>query len=174
MTQSQFLRLSVELPADTPPKMRSRMITRDLPKLTLEQLAEMYHDRAERMDYYHLIRDISKFNHVYDRLAVIENEIRSRGIEASRVLIPFTYSKIPYLRYNAAYDCYYFDPKTATQALESIADCLHPCNIYARQLLRAIAEGRFIASEPRVILPDFGKGGGKVPLYNPDDPANDK
>ena len=91
-----------------------------IPKLTTEQLVQMFADLAVQQDLALLSRAISKVNRIYDKLEVIENELKSRPGDQRSALLALYNHKNMQVRIKAAKATLAIVPEAARAQLEAI------------------------------------------------------
>ena len=121
-----------------------RVATKDM---TVEQLVERFTEIALAQDEVLLMDEIGKYNHLYDQMDALEQELKERSGDQRSGLLPLFEHKNSQVRLKAALATLSIDPEAARQVLQHISDKNeYPQAMSARSMLDALDEGRYVPS----------------------------
>jgi hypothetical protein len=114
----------------------------DLKKMTVPQLVERFIAFALGQSEAELHGEIAKFNRLYDEIAEIKEELKSRPGDQRSSLVPLFTHRNPQVRLKAAQSALPVAPVAARRTLQEISDRNeYPQAAYARQTLMALDRG---------------------------------
>ena len=117
-----------------------------------EQLAEQFRQLSLQQGEAEMSNDMRKYRRCYDRLNEISDELKRRGPEARRALLPLLncprsaglLSAVAQCRYNAASELLAVEPGRARATLEELANSVTQFQMaLARQTLGVLDNGTF-------------------------------
>lgn len=114
-----------------------------LPNLLVEDLVKLFVTLSIKQDDALLGFDTKKSNLLYDRIAAIVTELKSRDGDQRRALIPLYAHANPQVRLKAATVTLALAPDAARAVLESMSDIHGPQRLYAGMTLDALDRGIF-------------------------------
>lgn len=112
--------------------------------LTVPQLVEQF--RMIALDQYEalLTDEYAKYNRLYDRIKVLEQELKTRVGDGRRALFPLLSDPNPRVRIKAAFATLAVAPDRARRALQAIIERQeYPEAADARLMLRSLERGTF-------------------------------
>ena len=112
-------------------------------KRTTKDLVQMFVTAASEQGRFVEACDPRRANIRYEQMAKIYSELRDRGRDAQRKLLPILESSDPYVRLNAAVFALDFDPESAVPVLEEISEKeTGELRVDARMTLKVWREGK--------------------------------
>jgi hypothetical protein len=119
-------------------------MTREFAVLSIEQLVRIYEGvSVEEFDALEL-GDMPLVRKLFDKLESIDREIRARGVEARRKMLPLPNHRNPQVRINAAKALLAIAPQEARSTLELLASRGPSIQrLDARMCIRHLEEGVF-------------------------------
>lgn len=116
----------------------------DVTKLSAPQLVDRFAEIGEAQYVALIDNDHRKYNHLYDLMDEVDNELRSRGEAARLELLKLFDHPNDQVRLKAATHALGVALVNAREVLEDLAsDVAYPQTASARGLLRALEEGSF-------------------------------
>ena len=114
---------------------------------TVEQLIAQFLDIALRQHEAMRRNRNSEYNRLFDQMEAVEQELRKRTGDQRRALLPLLDHPNPQVRLKSAIATLSIAPVMARQTLQTISDREeYPEAVDAREMMRALDEGRFIPS----------------------------
>ena len=110
--------------------------------MTVDQLVEHFAAIALEQDEANLFENYRKYNRLYDRMKLLEQELKSRSGDQRRALLPLCDHQNAQVRLKAAFATLAVAPERGRQTLQTISDRNeYPEAGDARETLRNIEQG---------------------------------
>jgi len=104
----------------------------------IAQFVQYALDQDATIDYL----DLDRYNELDKLIAGIGQELKRRGLEARKQLLPLYNYRQAQVRLQAARFTYALTPEAARKCIQTVADSLiNPINFHAQQLLESIDAG---------------------------------
>lgn len=111
------------------------MNTRDLKKLTVEELVDGYQKAAKSHGSATAVHNTREANKAYARVNLFSKELRRRGVDAQRALLPLLTAGDLEVMVCVATDALEFAPDVAQEVLEKVIEAKVDCSIHAYLIL---------------------------------------
>ena len=113
----------------------------ELKKASLAEIVEAYERAAAAHGPATVKGDIQAANHAYALVDLFSKELRRRGLDARKALLPLLKSHDPEVRVCAAKDTLDFAADLAERELERIIDAKLDCSVHAYLVLKTWKKG---------------------------------
>jgi hypothetical protein len=121
------------------------MTSKSLEKLSVDALVEQFISMALAQDTALLHDETAKYNRLFDKMEHVKEQLKGRGDDERRALLPFLQHSNPHVRLKAAIALLALEPQAARAALQKIWEAKEfPQAADALGMLRAIDQGRYV------------------------------
>jgi hypothetical protein len=114
----------------------------DLKEASVDEIVAAYARAAAAHGSENAQGNVQAANEAYALVDVFSKELRRRGLEAQKALLPLLKSHDPEIRLCAAKDALGFAPDSAEKELQKLIDAKFDCSIHAYLVLNSWKKGK--------------------------------